>query len=195
MKTTAGRLVLPLALLLVPSMSVDAQYDQPPLAALSANEIREAIAFGVKAKVPPGYDVKMKPGWGLPGEVWCGILTTPFTRVANEAYSAKRAYGVLTQADVKPEWLTPEFEIFAVGNPRQRADRVSAIVILQGGQVLKPTRFEPKSATYSNTFGRETEGTEATATFPLSVLVKDGEIRIVYSTWECRAPFRGGKIR
>ncbi len=187
-----------LAVMLVSGLAW-AQEDPPiPPSALSRAELQEAIAYGTQAKSQPGYVVKMKPGWSRPG-AWCGLLDTPWMRVADEAYKAKREYRTITPADIGPDVVKPEVQIFAMGNPevggRQSADDVHAIVIARGDTIIKPTHFQAKPAIFTNGFGARSEGTEAVAIFPLAVLAQDGEVRIVYNGWECRAPFEGGKLR
>src|SRR5207253_3191463 len=63
-------------------------------------KIQEAIAFGTSQKETPMYRIKKGGVWGTVYKPVLGYFTTPFARVAEAAYEAKKQYKAFAESDV-----------------------------------------------------------------------------------------------
>jgi hypothetical protein len=73
--------------------------------------ISEAITLGTKAKDLGPYRIQEKARWSWPPLI--AYYTTPLFRVALAANTAKKHYRQFTEADVTPEMLAPEIQVYA----------------------------------------------------------------------------------
>lgn len=156
--------------------------------------VARAIADEKAETCYPLKEAISKWSWGGPIG---GCFTTPYSRVAALAQAARRKYRPFTPAEVPPETLRPEIEIIAfplahrvveavVVAPYKSKDRAAAV---------QPTRSEETTAEYQNLYGAKFEGVGITATFPLSVLSEENEVRLVTSESEWKARFKLDKVR
>ena len=176
---------------------------------MTPERIREAIA---DTNTKGCYPLKSSGKW-LHGED-SGCFSTPYSRVAQAARSAREKYQTFKEADATPEMLAPVVEIVAfspssfimgrgrvgppldleavVVMPRKSKDRAAAIL---------PTVQTDVDQAYQNLLGARFEAKAIRASFPLTVLSEENEIRFVYagkgcSDWknklssECAVPFK-----
>jgi hypothetical protein len=146
---------------------------------MTPERIREAIASAGTAK----------GSYSLPH--FLGLFDTPYSRVAGAASSAKKKYQPFTETHVTPEMLAPEVSFCALEGKRSllscpvdfrnmrtaRSVRVSAIVVLPVGstdpaRAIQPAKISPP-------------GVVRCASFPLSVLSEENEVRFVYEDRVC----------
>lgn len=182
------RVAAPLALLLA---MTPARAPAQVVVEMTPERVREAIQAGTE-KEYKSYQI----GGGI-SQVWA-MYTTPFSRVAVAATEAKRRYKTLTEADITPEMVAPELEIYApaFGTRDGRVVNVHAIVIRpDGGGVIQPLREAPIEENFSNAFGRTKTGRSLRAWFPLSAVSASNEVLIVLDIGEKKGRFKPDKVR
>jgi hypothetical protein len=152
---------------------------------MKPEQIKEAIAFGVKEKNVTAYRIQEKARFSWPPLI--GAYTTPFIRVAIAANAAKRQYRAFTAADVTPEMIAPEVLVYAPSKSLGGAQiaNVVTIALLPVGskdlqQAIHPIRISEAPEQYRNLLGFEAEGRGILAAFPVSVWTEDKEIHIVF---------------
>lgn len=152
---------------------------------MSPDLIREAITFGTKAKDLGPYRIQEKARWSWPPLI--AYYTTPFLRVALAANTAKKHYKPFTEADVTPEMLAAEIQVYAASQPVKGAEiaNVETIVLMptkskDTSQAIQPARMSDASEEYKNLFGFSGEGKGKLAVFPIAVWEEGTEIHVVF---------------
>ena len=155
---------------------------------MTPERVREAIAVGTSQKEAPYYEIR-KGGFG--GSLYkprLGSFTTPFLRVAQAAYEAKKQYRPFTEADVPAEMLAPELRVYGMSQAEgARIANVQAIVITPKGQrdpaaAIRPSSTAEVPVQYRNLMGMTAEGKSLMAVFPLEVLRESNEVHIIYDS-------------
>jgi len=154
--------------------------------AMTPELVRQAIA---DEKAQTHYQLM----WAYGG----GYFTTPYSRVVGAAKAAKREYKPFSEADVTADLLRPEIDVVVFPEAKGRVD---AIVIAPRGSkdrtaVMQPTTATATTTEFQNLYGARFEGVGLVATFPLSVLSEQNEVRIVSSHGEVRIAFKLAKVK
>jgi hypothetical protein len=109
--------------------------------------------------------------------------------VALAANAAKKQYRAFTEANVTPEMIAPEIQIYAASQSLGGAAIANAqtIVVLphnskDTNRAVHPTRMNEASEEYKNLFGFSGEGRGIVAVFPLEVWTENNEVQIVFDT-------------
>lgn len=143
---------------------------------MTPERIREAIKAGMEGdfEIEP-YVVYDRT------HTACGILTTPWSRVAMAAEEAKKKYKPFAEADATPEMLRPLLDVYvpAVAGKGYVSSVEAIVIVPDKGEVIQPTKATPEESTFSNRMGATWKGTSLTASFPLSAISKENELRIV----------------
>jgi excisionase family DNA binding protein len=115
-----------------------------------------------------------------------------FLRVALAANAAKKQYRVFTEANVTPEMIAPEIQIYASSQSLggTAIANVQTIVVLphnskDSNRAVHPTRMNEASEeykNYKNLFGFGGEGKGMLAVFPLDVRTENNELHVVNDT-------------
>jgi hypothetical protein len=152
---------------------------------MSADRIREAIAIGNKAKDLGAYRIQEKARWSWPPLI--GFYTTPFLRVALAANTAKRHYKQFVEADVTPEMLAPEIQVYAPSQAAGGAEiaNVETIVLMPNKSkdtslAIQPRTIADATEEYKNLFGFSSVGKGKLAVFPIEVWQESTEIHVVF---------------
>ena len=148
---------------------------------MTPERVAEAIAAGTQAKTLEYPRLK-----GGPAEC---VLVTPFSRVAQAAFEAKRAYKTFSLSDATPDMLAPTVDVvcpsrcvtpgctrsFGIGT-------VQAVVITDKGGTSpqQPIASKPMPETYQNAFGAKDQASGILATFPISALQPGRELHVVF---------------
>src|ERR1700687_1697063 len=179
MKAASRCLVVAITLVVVVAAQAQIVQDMTP------ERIREAIAFGARAKELSPYKIQEKARWSWPPLI--AVYTTPFVRAALAANVAKRHYKQFTEADVTSEMIAPEIHVYA---PSQHTEgtsiaNVETIVVLpynskDNSQAVHPIRMNEASEQYKNLFGFSGEGRGMRAVFSLEVWREDNELHVVF---------------
>jgi hypothetical protein len=154
---------------------------------MTPERVREAIAFGTKTKDLRPYRIQEKARWSWPPLI--AVYTTPFLRVALAANAAKKQYRAFTEANVTPEMIAPEIQIYAASQSLggTAIANVQTIVVLphnskDSSRAIHPARMNEASVEYKNLFGFSGEGTGMLAVFPLDVWTENNEVHVVFDT-------------
>jgi hypothetical protein len=154
---------------------------------MTPERIREAIVLGTKTKDLRPYRIQEKARWSWPPLI--AVYTTPFLRVALAANAAKKQYRAFTEANVTPEMIAPEIQIYAASQSLggTAIANVQTIVVLlhnskDSSRAVHPTRMNEASEEYKNLFGFSGEGRGILAVFPLDVWTQDNEVHVVFDT-------------
>jgi hypothetical protein len=146
--------------------------------------IQEAIEKGGEGL----YRLQERSGWG--NGPLLGYFTTPYSRVALAAASARKRYTGFTAADVTPEMLAPELHIYAVSQAvgRMEIANVEAVVLMpheskDRSAAIRPIRASELTEEYQNLMGAVATGRSLLAVFPLSVLDERNEVRVVFDRY------------
>lgn len=144
--------------------------------------IQEAINKGGDGT----YKLQERSGWGN-GPV-LGYFTTPYSRVALAAASARKRYKPFTAVDVTPDMLLPELHVYAVSQAVEGTSaiaNVEAVVVMpykskDRSRAVQPIRTTELTEEYKNLMGAVANGRSILAVFPLSVLDEKNELRVVF---------------
>jgi hypothetical protein len=179
MKISASCLVVAIAFVVLGTAQAQIVQEMSP------ERIREAIAFGRSVKELSPYKIQEKARWSWPPLL--GVYTTPFRRVALAANVAKKHYRQFSEADVTPEMIAPEIQIYVPSRSVEGTSiaNVETIVILpfnskDKSQAVLPKRMNQASEQYKNLFGFIGEGSGMLAAFPLEVWREDNEVHVVF---------------
>lgn len=181
---------------------------------MSPDLIREAITLGNKAKDLGPYPIQEKARWSWPPLI--AYYTTPFLRVALAANTAKKHYKPFTEADVTPEMLAPEIQVYAPPQLVEGAEiaNVETIIVLPSkrkdtGQAIQPTRISDASEEFKNLYGFSGEGKGRLAVFPIDIWQESNEVHVVFDRGipssqgpgkmggcsDCKSPIYLAKVR
>jgi hypothetical protein len=157
--------------------------------------IREAIEAGETKRVS-AVPVHVKGSWGA-NPVPMATFTTPYLRVALRAADAKKKYQRLRPEDVDPADLEPVVHVFANSRKASKGPGVydvQAMVVMPAKSndrelAVHPLVAKPIAEQWRNMLGYTDEASAMFAIFPLSVLHKTNELRVVYGDVE-----RSGKF-
>lgn len=173
-----------LAILLVAATTVGAQV----VGELTPDVVRSAITLGTTAKAAPFYEVRVPGLFGSLYKPRLGYFTTPYLRIAQAAYEAKKFYKPFTEADVSTVMTSLELHVYgtaqAVG---ARVASVQAILIAPKGEhdpakAIRPTSTAEVPVGFRNLMGMEAKGTSLMAVFPLNVLREGFEVHVIYDS-------------
>jgi hypothetical protein len=152
---------------------------------MTPERVREAITFGTKTKELSPYRIQEKARFSWPPLL--AVYTTPFLRVALAANAAKKQYRTFTEADVTPDMLAPEIQVFATSKSiggTGIANVVTVVLLPHNAknppQAIQPTRTITAPEAYKNLFGFTGEGQGLIAVFPLDVWTEDKDVHIVF---------------
>lgn len=147
-----------------------------------------AIALGSSAKAAPFYEIRVPGFVGSTYKPRLGYFTTPYLRVAQAAYEAKKLYKPFTEADVSPTMTALELHVYgtaqAVG---ARVANVQTIVITSKGErdpakAIRPTSITEVPVAFRNLMGMEAQGKSLMAVFPLDALREGFEVHVIYDS-------------
>ena len=171
--------------------------DLPPgiVAHMTPELILEAIDAGETKRVS-AVPVQAKGSWGA-SSLPMATFTTPYLRVALRAADAKKKYQRLRPEDIEPADLEPVIHVFANSRKASKGPGVydvQAMVIMPANSkdrdlARHPLAAKPMTEQWRNMLGYTDEGSAMFAIFPLSVLRKTNELRVVYGDME-----RSGKF-
>jgi hypothetical protein len=180
--TASGR-----ALVIAMTLAVFGSAQAQVIREMTPDRIREAIKLGTSTKDLRPYRIQEKAGWSWPPLI--AVYTTPFLRVALAANAAKKQYRAFTEANVTPEMIAPEIQIYASSQSLggTAIANVQTIVVLphnskNSSRAIQPTRMNEASEEYRNLFGFSGEGKGILAIFPLDVWTQDNEVHVVFDT-------------
>ena len=155
---------------------------------LTPEQIKEAIEYGAAEKSAPLYVIRDQ-GTSLSNyRPSIAAYTTPFLRVAQAAYAAKKLYRIFSEAEVTEDMLAPELRVYgfsqAVG---LNVANVQAIVVTPKGKhepadAMRPISTSETPVQFRNLMGMTAEGTSLAAVFPLHVLSGDHELHVIYDS-------------
>ena len=155
---------------------------------LTPVQIREAIAYGSSEKKVPYYEIRKGGIFGSDYKPTLGSYTTPYLRVAQAAFQAKKQYRSFTEADVTEDMLAPELRVYGYSQAEgPRIANVQAVVITpkkkhEPEDAIRPVSTSEIPVEFSNLMGMKSEGTSLLAVFPLDVLSEDNEVHIIYDS-------------
>ena len=175
--------------------------------------IRLAADEKAAARLLDAYVVQTRAGWGNGPLI--GSLSTPFARVVQAAVAARKRGSAFAPADVTPDLIAPELHVIALTQTAATDDGMVATVLSvvlgrRGSKgpadVIQPLRTSELTAQYQNLVGTAFKGTGVVAVFPLSALMPDSEIRVVFDRTargfsglamcrECTMPVSMNRIR
>ncbi len=201
-------LVATVALLLA---SVTVVHGQQIVTTMTPSLVEEAmtIAADVKKaeKFLDAYVLKNRSGV-------IGVFTTPFSRVVRAAVESRKKYKPFSATDVTPEMVAPDVQVIAPSRPSMRDEKkianvVAVVVLPRGlkdpGAAIQARTTEEMTETFKNLHGATFEGRGVVATFPLSVVTKENDVRVVFdnavgpgliqSCTDCSAELKLDKIR
>jgi hypothetical protein len=154
---------------------------------VTPERIREAIAFGTSAKELSPYRIQEKARWSWPPLI--GFYTTPFLRVALATNTAKKRYQTFTEANVTPEMIAPEIQVYAPSQSLGGASIANVVTVIllpyqskDTSQAVHPARMMEASLEYKNLFGFAAEGKGMIAVFPLDVWIENNEVHVVFDS-------------
>lgn len=152
---------------------------------MTPDRIREAIALGVSSKELGPYKIQEKARWSWPPLI--AFYTTPFLRVALAANAAKKRYQPFKEADVTPEMIAPEIQVYAPSHSLEGTAVANVVTIIvlpyksqDTSQAVHPTRTMEASVEYKNLFGFSGEGSGMVAAFPLEAWTEKNEVHVVF---------------
>jgi hypothetical protein len=164
---------------------------QQVVVAMPPESIDEAIQLAADekatAKFLDAYVVQTRAGWGNGPLI--GSFSTPFARVVQAALAARKRGNPFATADVTPDLTAPELHVIALAQTAATDDgmvaTVLSVVLARRGSkdpadVIQPLKTTELTAQYQNLAGTAFKGTGVLAVFPLSALVADSEIRVVF---------------
>jgi hypothetical protein len=131
--------------------------------------------------------VQTRAGWGNGPLI--GSFSTPFARVVRAALAARKKDNSFTPTDVTPDLTAPELHVIAVAQTAATDEgmlaMVLSVVLARRGSkdpadVIQPLKTTELTAQYQNLAGTAFKGTGVVAVFPLSALVANSEIRVVF---------------
>jgi hypothetical protein len=156
------------------------------LTEMTPERIAEAIAFGTAQKERPVYEIRQR---GLMGSMYkptLGYFSTPFLRVAQGAYSAKKNYQPFTAADVTPDMVAPEVRVYGMAQARGAlVSNVQTVVLTPKGARGPEAAIRPASITeipveFKNAMGMQAQGKSLMAAFPIDAFRDGYEVHLVY---------------
>jgi hypothetical protein len=179
--------------------------------AMTQDKIQEAIALGVSQKESPMYRIHKGGFFGSIYKPVLGFFTTPFARVAEAAYEAKKQYKAFAESDVTQDILAPELRVYGMAQADgARIANFQTIVITPKGGRDAARAIQPSSTTeipveFKNAMGMTAQGKSLMAVFPLDVL-ETNEVDLVYDSGvhnggehkyceDCSVQFKLDKIR
>ncbi|MCA1564032.1 MAG: hypothetical protein LC753_20745 [Acidobacteria bacterium] len=170
------------------------------------------IALGASAKQAPFYEIR-RPGFvGSTFKPRLGYFTTPYLRIAQAAYNAKKQYKPFGEGDVTAEMTVSELHVYGMAQAvGARAANVQPIVITPKGErdpgkAIRPTSVAEVPVEFRNLMGMEAGGKGLMAVFPLEALRNGFEVHIIYDVGvpngsrtsfceDCFVEFDLGKIK
>jgi hypothetical protein len=181
MRSAVVTTMLAVAVLVAPVARAQIVRDMTPA------QVQQAIDFGTKAKNLSAYGIQEKAKFSWPPVI--AAYTTPFLRVALAAHEAKKKYKAFSPADVTPDMLTPDIQVYASSKSLEGTAiaNVETVVILphkseDRSQAIHPTRTTEATTEYKNLFGFTGEGRGIVAVFPIDVWTEANEIHVVFDT-------------
>jgi len=152
---------------------------------MSPDRIREAISFGSNSKDLRPYRIQEKARWSWPPLI--GFYTTPFLRVALAANAAKRHYKQFGEADVTPDMLAPEIQVYAPSQALEGAEiaNVETVVLMPSKSKDRSLAVQPKTVSdateaYKNLYGFSGAGQGKLAVFTIDVWQESNEVHVVF---------------
>lgn len=176
--------------------------DLPPgiVAHMTPELILDAIEAGETKRVS-AVPIQAKGSWGA-SPLPMATFTTPYLRVALRASNAKKKYQRLRPEDIDPADLEPVIHVFANSRPSKGPGvyDVQAIVVMPAKSknrdlAVHPIVAKPITEQWRNLLGYTDEGSAMFAIFPLSVLGKTNELRVVYDDIERSGKFNLKNVR
>jgi len=162
-----------------------------PISSLTTDQIEEAIRIGSDEKAARTflnrYLVQMHAGWGDGPRM--GVFTTPFARIVQAAATARKNGGTFSKSDVTAEDLVPELHVIVTFQPSAVSDAkevpINSITITRGGSVngtdaIEPLKSPALQPAYQSRYGLVLDGAGIVASFPLSAVAPDREIRVSF---------------
>lgn len=164
---------------------------QQVIVTMTPESVDEAIRLAADEKATArfldAYVVQTRAGWGNGPLI--GSFSTPFARVVQAALAARRKGNSFPPANVTSNLTAPELHVIALAQPAAADDTmvttVQSVVLARRGSknpadVIQPLNTTELTAEYQNLVGTTFKGTGVVAMFPLSALVPDSEIRVVF---------------
>jgi hypothetical protein len=164
--------------------------------AFSAEMPAERIAAAIAdTKTPACYPV----GRGI-GGASLGCVSTPYTRVAGAAQDARKSHQPFAEADVTPDMIRPEIDVYAFVRADPRTDSrgaggggvvnpVAVVIAPRGSNdpanVIQPTGTKPVASAYKGGFGGVFSGRALVAMFAPAAIAAGNEIRFVFDGPAC----------
>jgi hypothetical protein len=152
---------------------------------MTPERIREAIALGTKSKELDPYKIQEKARFSWPPLI--AVYTTPFLRVALAANTAKKQYRAFNEADVTPDMIAAEIQVFATSKSLGDAGIANVVTVIllphnakNPQQAIRPARTGAASEQYKNVFGITGEGQGLIAVFPIDVWTEDKDVHVVF---------------
>ncbi len=111
------------------------------------SDIQAAIVYGSSRKAVPRYVIRKGGFFGSVYKPVLGVFTTPFLRVAQAAFEAKKQYKVFSAADVSREMLAPVLLVYGF-SPADgaRIASVQSIIVTPKGRHEPETAIRPDSS-------------------------------------------------
>lgn len=164
---------------------------QQVIVTMTPESVDEAIRLAADEKASArfldAYVVQTRAGWGNGPLI--GSFSTPFSRVVQAALAARKKGSSFSPADVSPDLTALELHVIALAQTAATDDGMLATVLSvvfarrgskDPGDVIQPLRTTELTAQYQNPAGTAFKGTGVVAVFPLSALVPNSEIRVVF---------------
>ena len=154
---------------------------------LSPELVQTAITLGSAAKEAPFYEVR-RPGFVGSSMPRLGYFTTPYLRVAQAAYEAKKQHKSFSVASVTPAMTASELHVYGIAQVvGARVANVQNIVITpkdahEAEKAIHPTSMVEIPVEFRNLMGMEAQGKSLLAVFLLDALREGFEIHIIYDS-------------
>ena len=199
------------------SLVVHATAAQEPTRPITPANLEEAIQLATDEKTArkflDAYVLQPRAGWGHGPLI--GTFSTPFSRVVQAALTARKKGHAFTMNDVAADLVVPELHVIATPQPAASDESavagVLSIVIAPRGaknatELVEPLNRMELSEQYQALHGIEIKGPATVAVFPLSAVVPNSEIRVMFDrvargVWgasacrECIVPFDTTRVR
>jgi hypothetical protein len=190
---------------------------QQVIVTMTPESVDEAIRLAADEKATArfldAYVLQTRAGWGNGPLI--GEFSTPFARVVQAAVAARKRGDPFTPADVTPALIAPELHVIAAAQTAATDEGIAAtvlsVVLARRGSkdpadVIQPLRTTELAAQSQDLGGTAFKGPGIVAVFPLSALVVDSEIRVLFDRTargfsglsmcrECTVPVTLNKIR
>jgi hypothetical protein len=176
-----------LAILMFVLLSAKLSGQTSVVTAMTPDAIQQAIDYGQRVdRAGYGTYVLKVNGYVI------GAFTTPFGRVLEASFDAKRRYTHFTVNDVPPDILALELHIYAPSSLNEpvggrmmteRISNVDTIVITTADRtVIQPLRVDQIPLNYKNVMGWNDTGRSLMAVFPLSALADTNVAHIIFDS-------------